>query len=319
VGHSFRMLAAVASTIVPFSCGQGANSSNAASLPQAGVLPAGVVARIGVVQVSSEAVLATSSVQGLSIRDALGREIGDAVWAVGALGRGLDGSAAVRCAVRSRLARALLAEMKVKATSTPPSDAEIAELTALHFLEMDRPEAFRTIHALVRVSDSDRKDVAARARARNLADRVKDAVAVAKTADEFQAQARSVDCSPFELTVEELDPVAEDGRVVKPQDPKNNDRYTAEYARAAARLTETGQKSDVVETDFGFHVLMLLERQPELRMPLEERRRTLAGEVSSRRAQASVGELIQGLRASTRPAVERSADAYLRTLVIPAP
>jgi len=98
--------------------------------------------------------------------------------------------------------------------------------------------------------------------------------------------------------------------------PSSEEAFVLPCARAAAHLTEPGQKSAVVATKYGFHVLMLLERTPSHVVPLEERRQMLHSEIITERAKRAKKELIDQLRSVSRAVVERSADALLATVSI---
>jgi hypothetical protein len=63
-----------------------------------------------------------------------------------------------------------------------------------------------------------------------------------------------------------------------------------------------------VKTAFGYHVILLVERFPEHRVSLEERRSLLAPEVRTRRAQTELKSLVSELRSRATIEVSRSAD-----------
>jgi peptidyl-prolyl cis-trans isomerase C len=277
-----------------------------------GRLPAGSVARIGPDAISVEQVALAASVQHATASETVRAQVRDALFAQGARARGLHDTPGTRAALRALLGRGALERIHAEAAATPPTDAELADVTALHFVELDRPEAFRVVHAVVLFPAN--ADAASRSHARAVAERVAKAVASAATADAFRLGAQSVESEGLERRVEELAPVAEDGRVVDVQNPAVRGRLVPEFARAAARLRTPGQKSGIVETPYGYHVLMLLERTPALQVPLDERRTRLKAEMASRRAKTRVDELIGRLRAERPPAVVRSADTLIATL-----
>lgn len=268
---------------------------------------------VGPTAIAADRVLAVAAAQGVTAADAIAREVRDALLASGALARGYDDAPAVRAAVRGRLSRVRLRELVAKNQSEPRDD-EVEAATARHFVELDRPEAFRVIHALVRVPEGAAPSV--RTRARAVAERIGERVAKAATADDFRREVESVgDRDDQELVVEVLKPVAADGRVVDPEHPTSPpERYALPFARAASRLSEPGQKSGVVSTEFGFHVLMLLDKTPAHVVPLEERRIALRAEIISERAKRARNELVAELRAAIPPTVERSAAVLLGTL-----
>lgn len=294
-------------------------STPTAPTPSSGVassaLPAGIVATVGSLVVPVEAIVSVARTQQIPPGRAADGEVRDALFAAAALQRGYEDDPDIRAALRGRLARARLEMLQQQAAAAPVTDAEVEEATARHFVELDRPEAFRVIHAVIMVRE--KADPAERAKARALAERVAERVASASDADEFKARAESTDDrADFELRVESLQPVAADGRIVDVDHPSSEGRYSPAFARAAARLTHPGQKSGVVATEFGYHVMMLLERVAPLVVAIEERRRILHEEIITGRAKQTKKELLDQLRSASRPVVERSAEALVATVSV---
>ena len=278
-------------------------------------LPTGVVATVGASSVTRDAIVEVARTQHVTPADALSREIHDALYAEAALARGYAESPAVGVALRGVLARARLAQLQAEALRGAILDSEIVEATARHFVELDRPETFRVIHAVVRLDDS--ADSAKRARARSLATRVSERVKSAVSADDFRTRAEGTDDrGDLEITVEALEPVAADGRTLNLEYAAPGTTYSPAFARAASRLVEPGEKSPIVETEFGFHVLMLLERLPAHVVPLSDRKRILREEIVTERAKRSKQNLLAELRRITPPEVERSAEALLASLPV---
>lgn len=277
-------------------------------------LPAGIVARAGPLAISSDAVARAAEARRVSPRTALDEEIRTALFAAAAWRDGYDEAPSTRAALRGRLARAELERLRDESQKTDIADAEVADATARHFVDLDRPEAFRVIHALVHLPED--ADAASTARAKALAERVAEQVASALDPDDFKRRAEATpDRGGLELTVESLKPVAADGRVVDLERPSGEpEHYAPPFARAASRLAQPGQKSPVVRTEFGFHVLMLLERYPPKSVPFEERRQMLREEILTERAKRLKRELLGRLSSATPPNVERSADALLTTV-----
>jgi hypothetical protein len=265
------------------------------------------------VAIPTATVGAVAEAQDIPPRDALEREIADALFASGALREGLDQLPSSRAALRGTLARARLEDLKKETARTDPTDAELAEATAANFVEFDRPEACRVIQALVQVPED--ADVARKARARSLAERIAERVAQATDESEFRAAAESVEREGFDVVVQTLPPVAADGRVVDVDHP-GVQPFVLSFARAASRLAHPGQKSGVVATEFGFHTMMLLERTPAFQVPLEERRRRLRDVILRERAIELKKELLSRLKATLATNVERSADSLLTTIAV---
>jgi peptidyl-prolyl cis-trans isomerase C len=279
-----------------------------------GALPPGVVATVGQLELREEAIVSIAASRQIPARTAVDTEVRDALFAEGAIKYGFEASSEVRAAMRGRLARARLAALQRDAAAAPPTDDEVHEATERHFIDLDRPEAFRVIHAVVIVPD--KADPAQRAKAKGVAERMGERVAAAHEADEFKSRAESIeDRAGFDLRVETLKPVAADGRVVD-LETRGEGRYSESFSRAAARLTQVGQKSGVVVTEFGFHVMMLLERTAPHTVPIEERRRMLHDEIITERSKKMKQALMDQLRSASRPAVERSAEALVASVPV---
>lgn len=292
--------------------------SDLKSATSSATLPPGVVAHVGSFDIFSEQIAQIVQEQHVSSKAACDMEIRDALFASGALTRRLSDTPAVAAALRGRLARALLSKIAQETAMRDPTDDEVRAATARHFVELDRPEAFRVIHAVVRVASN--ADAATKARARDLADRIKQAVSHVKDPAEFRSRAEAIKADGLTITVEELKPVAADGRVIDLEDPRPADEtggYAVPFAAAAARLARPGDQSDPVETEFGWHVLMLVERQAAHTVPFEERRRMLRDEIFAGRTKKSVDELRSDLRTRHKPVIERSAPALLVDLSMP--
>ena len=276
-------------------------------------LDQGVAARVGPVEIRADVIAKFAAAQNLSLEEVRDGAVRDALFALGAEKEALDQATMVRPAVRARLARARLAAIEAETAQPPPTDEEVEAATARHFLELDRPEGFRVIHAVARVPDD--ADDATKEKARALATRVASAVADAEDASEFESRAKEVETDGVDLLVEALEPVAADGRVLHP----SGGQFVEPFAAAAARLSRPGEKSPVVETEFGFHVMMLLEKTPGKRIRIEERRAILGSEILANRARKETGLLLERLRNERSVHVERSAFALIDGLQVLTP
>jgi hypothetical protein len=278
--------------------------------PARALLSGGAVARVGAVPIAGSTVERIASAQRLEARSALDNAISDALLSLEARARIPASSSAT--IGRAAAARALLESLARNAVAAgPPSDAEIAELSAERWIELDRPEAARVTHAvalLPKAGDA--------ARARSVAESVLAAVRGARDPESFMALASAVPHGEIEVRAERLPYITADGRGIAsegPPAPAGN--FDGVFAHAANNLKNPGDHSEIIETHFGYHVILLEERLPEQRVPLADRRRALLPEVLSRRAAREKAELVAKLGTATRPEVARDADELTALLV----
>ena len=287
-------------------CGQGNAPSRAEALPE------GIAARVGNDDIPTSLVLAIAAAQKVEPRVARDHAISDALWA-GHAREKLSGSGHPESAVRSASAREVLEELRNEAIAQgPPTDAEVDELTLIRWQEVARPELARTIHAVVRAKTPDQVEKAKRvaermaARLRGIGDPV-----------EFERQAKAVDAEGLEVKVEQLLPVAYDGRLADPrQTGAETHNLELAFARAANAIANVGEQSPVVQSSYGFHVILLLERVGERMLTLEQRRGVLEREVIDRRAQAAHQRLLERVNKSTPVVIDRAAADLLQRVQI---
>ena len=267
-------------------------------------LPAGVPARAGSELISSESVRRIASSQGVAPAQAASYAISDAVFAQEARARAPIGAGS--SIDRAALARSLLEQLRGEAERAgPPSEAELSAIVSERWTELDRPDGFRTIHALVR---NDKPEKAAEARA--LADRLAQALASAVTSEEFEQLAKSVPHEGFELKTEPLPFVTADGRTFERRDDAFVPRgpFDGDFARAASKLSTPGQQSPVTETRFGFHVIRLEERLAGSSLDKAQLPSLLGSDVLGRRAARARRELLERLRQGVAIEVDRAVD-----------
>ncbi len=288
----------------------------------AGPLGAETIARVADLPIHADQVARIAAAQSIPVTEARDLAIRDALLAAEARARGVDADRQVELAASGILARAIVKEIAASAEAQGPvTDAELDEVTARHWTELDRPEASRAVHAVVQPKKGASPD--ARAAALALAEAIRRAIAPAVDAARrsepppqdprgpedpviavFRKAAADVPSGDLEVRVEALAPVVADGRTLN-----EGERYDETFAKAALQLTKRGDVSPVTETSFGFHVLLLLERIPGHTVPREERRAMVRDEVISARARAAKDQLLAGLRKSA--AIDRSVDAAL--------
>src|SRR5450432_1650023 len=265
-------------------------------------LPNGVVARVGSDDISLATAQRIARAEGVALPVARDRALRDALFAAAARsafqGRGL-----IPVLERAAAARVLLEGLKDEAVARgPASDAEVAELTALRWRELDRPETARTTHAVALVEKPADEE-----KARALAKQIFDAVRGVTDPDEFLHLAQAVPHDGMQVRAERLPAVTADGRVYDPNKPSADSEqgFDPDFAKAAMAL-HAGQISEPTKTRFGYHVILCEARLPELRVPLGERRALLRDEVLKGRAERAKQELLARLAAAAPIQITRA-------------
>jgi hypothetical protein len=218
------------------------------------------------------------------------------------------GQASVRQAERSARARALLEDLDAQAKRQgPPTDGEVAEATERRWWELDRPAMLRTTHVAVLVKKPEDEKPA-----RALAEKIASAVAGATTPAAFRAAAKAVPASnDLEVRVEDLDPMTPDGRALNPERPPPPGTVVGGYEKgfvdAAFAIPSMGKQSPIIQSSFGYHIILAVERVAGFSIPLEERRAMLKPEILEKRATKLKEQTIEQARRVDRVDVERSA------------
>jgi peptidyl-prolyl cis-trans isomerase C len=298
-----------------------------------------VLARVGGKDVTADAVARIARAQGVDAAHALDIAVRDTLLAAGAEARGLAGTSDVKLAREGDLARRTLRRVLAEARATPPTEAELRDAAERKWLDVDRPEGFRTVHAAVRFASGD--DDAKRARARALAEAIRAAARpVVERAGELPlaqgvpAQSLRMPVLPKEdpdplsaafrqmvpavasrdpglqVVIEPLPPVAASGRLLVSGD----ERLDEAFARAAAALPERGALSPVVESSHGAHVILLLERTPAVVLQGPARLARLRDDIVNERARAAQKQLLAGLKAQS--SIEPDAVALLGLVAV---
>jgi peptidyl-prolyl cis-trans isomerase C len=272
---------------------------------QASALPPGALARVGNELVMGATVQRISAAQGVDRRAALELAISDALFAQAA--RAELPVASVRGLERASSGRALLEQLRAETSqSGPPTSAELQKVVQERWVDLDRPDAVRTTHAVVMNRDPARDGAA-----REVADKLLAALAQVPSESELIRIASALPADGFEIRAEALPFVTADGRVLERRDAgfvAAPSAFDLDFARAANAIREPGQLSGVVKSAFGYHVIRLEERALGVTVPEAELPTLLGDEVLSRRAKRARRELVERLRSAKALSVDRAAD-----------
>lgn len=294
-------------------------------------LPPDVAARVGALAIPVDSVARIAAAQHVSPAQARDAAVRDALFAAEARDRGLEHEPEVQRDISAVLARRLLHLLKEEAESAGPvTDDELRVATERHWLDLDRPEGYRTVHAVVRLSAD--ADEATRDKARAIADAIRTAVLSSRevarrsepprasgtrqpptdpAADAFISAAKGVPAEGLDVVAQALPPVTAAGRVLTPE----SQQFDVDFSRAAAAsLKARGDVSAPVASPFGVHIIMLLERIPPQVVPVEERRGLVRDEIMTDRARAAQARLLEVLR--REPKVVGGVDALLELVRI---
>lgn len=305
-----RLQAAVLGFVVVLvgACGCGSDRKEPPPTEQT-VLGGDVAARVGSEVIPVSLVTKVANAQHVDAREALRLLVDDAIAADAARARGLDrerpGAWRLTAARARFVADRLLSEAR---RAGPPTDAEIAELTQQYWREVDRPPTVRVVHGVVRRPK--KADPAAEARAKALAEELRSAVVGAKDAAEFLEKGKAVPHPGVDVVVEALPAFAHDGSV-----SEGEGKMDEAFAKGAHALASVGDTSPIVETQFGWHVIRLVEKLPEQRMPFEARRIAFTDEVYVKRARAATEALLDARKAEVRIEIAPSAEPLMRSLL----
>ncbi|RYZ01087.1 MAG: hypothetical protein EOO73_36610 [Myxococcales bacterium] len=279
------------------------SSNGPTTSPASSALPPGVVARSGAELVSASTI-ARIAERGVSPRAASELAVVDAVLAAGAREQLSPG--AVRSIERAALARALLESLARDVKALPqPTDAELQEIRSERWLDLDRPDAVRTTHAVVLNDKPERA-----AEARLVAEKLGAALAAATTGAELIRIAQAFPGEGFEIHAEPLPFVTADGRSFARTETGLAPRggFDQAFASAANAIPGVGQLGPIATSSFGFHLILVEERMPGVTTPREGLAALLAPEVQARRGSKMRRELLEKLRAGAPIQVERAVD-----------
>ncbi|MBX3190494.1 MAG: peptidylprolyl isomerase [Labilithrix sp.] len=303
-----------AALLIPFAFSCLSCSDSRGPVEEGAALGGEIAARVGSEAIPLSLVNRVAADQRVTPREALHRLVDDAISAHAARARGLDRSTPTSWRLTAARARFTADKLAADARALgPPTDEEIAKLSAQHWREVDRPPAVRVVHAVARTfrqGQDAKKDGTGEAspRARAVADEILAAVRSAADEEDFLAKAKAVaHPDDVHVVVEALPAVVEDGRSLEGGgglDPK--------FAKAASELASPGDMK-LVDTAFGWHVIRLVEKIPEQRMDHEARRIAFGEAAYAARARAATDARIAALHAATPVVISPSAEQLMRT------
>jgi peptidyl-prolyl cis-trans isomerase C len=174
------------------------------------------------------------------------------------------------------ITKLLESEVEAKAAVTP---AQVSDFYAKNPNQFKQPERVRASHILISVAEG--ADAAVKAQARAKADQVLKEV---KAGGDFAALAKEHSQDP--------------GSAIQGGDLGffNQGQMVGPFNEAAFTLAK-GATSDLVETQFGFHIIRVIDKQASRDVPLEEVRTKLEEYLLNRNRQEQTEAFVKALRA----------------------
>jgi peptidyl-prolyl cis-trans isomerase C len=300
VGRALVILASV----LGLSCGHGERTARTED--QNAALGGDMAARVGGQVIPVSLVASVANAQNITAREAVRKLVDDEIAASAARTRGLDQKLPVSWKLVAARARIVSERIHDDAKQRGlPTDEEVKILSEKHWVDVDRPPSIHVIHAIVMRP----KDPSLLASARSLAAELHKAV-VSASSEDFEEAAKAVTHDPkLDVRVEKLPAFVDDGWVTE-----GSGRMDEAFTKAAFTLQSPGDTTAIVESSFGFHVIRLLERIPEKRMPFETRRLAFAEEVKTMRAYEAVSARLKALRDTIPVSVSPAAEQQMRAV-----
>ncbi len=309
-----RKCVALALVVLVFGC----SDSQAPQTFATGALREGSVARVGNVELPAKLVSDVARSRKVSPRDATTLLVDDALLAEAARQKKLDTDPHIIAKVRAVQARMMVNQLLNEQPVKDATDQEVAEMTKDLWPQVDRGEGRRMTHAVVLAAQFSKNPQVpdtpeGNARRIALAEKIHDAVAQASTPAEFTSLAQAVATEGLQVTVEALPPVVADGRGF------DGNTFDAAFAAGAFAVPDDQHLSGVVKSDFGWHIIYIMERLPPVHLSLPERR-TLATRLLAERSMKSSYEAhIAALRKDHHVELSTAADSVLNEALSPPP
>ncbi len=193
-----------------------------------------------------------------------------------------------------RKVKYLLIDTEALRSKVVVTDADLQRQYNETIQQFTTPEQVRASHILLKTEGKD--DAAVKARAEEVLKQVRsgaDFAALAKQYSEDESNASNGG---------DLDFFGR-GRMVPEFD-------------AAAFLMEVGQISDLVKTQFGYHIIKLTDKKPATTRPLEEVRQQLTDQIMAERAQQQAADLAQRLESQIKKPADLDTVAKAEGLTV---